>query len=186
MGTIANSRTLLRCYSNLGVTVGSERSSSWVDSCGSYPVITYKLQSIDIGNTVIWLHFFFRVGFIRIESLLRRTDFYPNYIKRDWKLFFGLTRMSSDFGMNRKKSDWFRMNFNPKLLPGTSHSSSSLWMIPNSSPPSVTLPEKLSNWQGNRAKCSPLPNFDKTFQVVLEWLKTLDTYFFLLRATPIL
>ena len=23
----------------------------------------------------------------------------------------------ADFGMNRNKSDWFRMNFNPKLLP---------------------------------------------------------------------
>ena len=24
----------------------------------------------------------------------------------------------TDFGMNRNKSDWFGMNFNPKLLPG--------------------------------------------------------------------
>ena len=118
MGTIANSRTLFRCYSNLGVTVGSERSSSWVDSCGSYPVITYKLQSIDIGNTVIWLHFFFRVGFIRIESLLRRTDFYPNYIKRDWKLFFRID--SDEFGFwNESEKIWLIPNeFQSKTFTG--------------------------------------------------------------------
>ena len=39
------------------------------------------------------------------------------------KFFFGLTQMSSnwlgiDFEMNRNKSDWFGMNFNPKVLPG--------------------------------------------------------------------
>ena len=29
----------------------------------------------------------------------------------------GLDWRGTDFGMNQNKSDWFGMNFNPKLLP---------------------------------------------------------------------
>ena len=54
---------------------------------------------------------------------LRRIDFQPIYIKRNWKLFsdwIGWVRIGADtdFGINRNNSDWFRINFNPKLLPG--------------------------------------------------------------------
>ena len=63
-------------------------------------------------------------GFIRIQSLgLTRieTDWFLTELHQTrLKTFFGLTRMSSDWRWNRfrNKSDWFAMNFNPKLLPG--------------------------------------------------------------------
>ena len=44
-------------------------------------------------------------------------------MKRVWKLFsdrLGWVEIGADtdFGINRNKSNWFRMNFNPKVLPG--------------------------------------------------------------------
>ena len=41
------------------------------------------------------------------------TDPAPEQAQADW--------LGTDFGMNRNKSDWFGMNFNPKLLPGREH-----------------------------------------------------------------
>ena len=63
-------------------------------------------------------------GFVRIQSLgLTRiaTDWFLTELHQTrLKIFFGLTRMSSDWRGNRfrNKFDWFGMNFNPKLLPG--------------------------------------------------------------------
>ena len=63
-------------------------------------------------------------GFIPIQSLgLTRieTDWFLTELHQTrLKTFFGLTRMSSNWRGNRfrNKSDWFGMNFNPKLLPG--------------------------------------------------------------------
>ena len=63
-------------------------------------------------------------GFIRIQSLgLTRieTDWFLTELHQTrLKTYFGLTRMSSEWRGHRfrNKSDWFGMNFNPKLLPG--------------------------------------------------------------------
>ena len=63
-------------------------------------------------------------GFNRIQGLgLTRieTDWFLTKLHQTkMKTFFGLTRISSDWRGNRfrNKSDWFGINFNPKLLPG--------------------------------------------------------------------
>ena len=54
----------------------------------------------------------------RIETYWFLTDLHQPRLK----IFFPLTQMGSDwhgtdFGMNRNKSDWSGINFNPKLLP---------------------------------------------------------------------
>ena len=58
------------------------------------------------------------LGLTRIETNWFLTELHQTRLKN----FFGLTRMSSDWRGNkfRNKSDWFGMNFNPKLLPGSS------------------------------------------------------------------
>ena len=61
-------------------------------------------------------------GFIRIQSLgltrIKSDRFSTDLHQTRLKFFFGLTRMGSDrLGYRfRNKSDWFGINFNPKLL----------------------------------------------------------------------
>ena len=64
---------------------------------------------------------------VRIKNLgliwIERDWFLPNYIKRDWTIlldWLAWVRIgaNTDFEMNRDKSDWFGMNFNPKLQQG--------------------------------------------------------------------
>ena len=70
------------------------------------------------------------VGIIRIDSDsfgLRTSHGFINIGSLDRKLFLywlGWVQISSgtDLGMNRYKSDWFRISFNPKLLPRVSAS----------------------------------------------------------------
>ena len=63
-------------------------------------------------------------GFIRIQSLgltrIKSDRFSTDSHQTRLKFFFGLTRIGSDWlGYRfRNKSDWFGINFNPKLLPG--------------------------------------------------------------------
>ena len=76
------------------------------------------------------------VEIIRLENFVRnerlrfnRIEFWFGLKISDWflialhqlklKIFFGLTRISSE--INRNKSHWFGMNFNPKLLSGISY-----------------------------------------------------------------
>ena len=62
-----------------------------------------------------------RMNWIKFWFGLKISDwFLIDLYQTRLKNFFGLARMRSDtdFGMNWNESDWFEMNFNPKLLPG--------------------------------------------------------------------
>ena len=94
----------------------------------------FRLNHSDLG--LIWIKNFIRIeslGLSLIDSdwiLVRIKNLGLTRIETHWfltelhqtrlKSFFGLTRIGAetDFGMNRNESDWFGMNFNPKLLPG--------------------------------------------------------------------
>ena len=76
-------------------------------------------------------------GFIRIQSLgltrIETDSFLTELHQTRLKTFFVLTRMSTDWRGNRfrNKSDWFGINFNPKLLPGLySHRSKNAIVVP--------------------------------------------------------
>ena len=86
------------------------------------------------------------LGFIKIEELVRIHSDLKSRTKSDrfstdlhqtrLKTFFRLTRMNSDcLGYRfRNKSDWFGINFNPKLLPGLSYSYYSIFSNFNNKP----------------------------------------------------
>ena len=77
-----------------------------------------RIPTSDSWGLKDWSEFirFQSLGLTRIEMDWFLTELHQTRLKT----FFGLTRMSSDWRGNRfrNKSDWFEMNFNPKLSPG--------------------------------------------------------------------
>ena len=72
-----------------------------------------RIESDWFGWILIWIK---NLGLIRIETDWFLIELHQTRLKT----FFGLTRMSLDWRGNRfrNESDWFGMNFNPKLYQG--------------------------------------------------------------------